>query len=375
MGINDLPLRELQFAGKVYQTGKPVRVPYREERLWKPTKNDPAGEFIVLAEQDETPDGYLRFRRPIVMEWGAPRGPNSWAWQIRRQMGGKRGTELTRRLLRARYDGIITIRWDRPYQMVNLGAQEAEWFLDTPRINSILPVILADYGPSILEVAERIQDPDELLRCAEMAALFEAYLDENNLREGHSRLWSDWRRSTGGLLSEALCGLLATLNVVGAPKEGDDMSARQEGLDMPWLSELVDHHYAFAQVVFRVARIARLRLYRGVWEQNIAARHLRVVAREASSWSLSFDQAVQTGRPLGTSVPRERILSFPAMWPTASTSEIVVLGSQALRNVRLESRRARQTGRQTLWLTAAEEDWMRADVDRIVSAYGAGASS
>jgi len=368
-GISDLPLREIQFAGKVYQTGKPVRVPYREARLWKPTKNDPAGEFIVLAEKGETPDGYLRFRRPIVMEWGAPRGKTSWPGQLRRQMGGKRGGELTRRLLRARYDGIITIRWDRPYQMVNLGAQEAEWFLDTPGVSRLLPRILETYGSHIKEVADRPQDMDDLLRSGELATVFDAYLDDNGIREDHSRLWSAWRRSTGSTLSEALCGLLASLDVVGIPKEGDDMAARQEGLEMTWLANLVDHHYAFVQVVLRIARITRLKLYRGVWEQAIAARHLRVVAREASSWSLSFEQAVAVGRPLGIPVPRERVLSIPAMWPMTSTSEVVVLGSQALRNVRYESRKARQTGKQTLWLTAAEEDWMRVDTKSIVSAY------
>lgn len=354
-GINDLPLREVQFAGKIYQTGKPVRIPYREERLWKPTRDDPAGDYIVYADEDETPDGFLRFRRPLVMSWGAPRGPKSWSWKLSRELK-KRGEELTRRLQRARFDGIITIRWDRPYQIISLSGQEAEWFLDTPGVNRLMPEVFREFGARMKRIVGEAQDEAALFETREVRDMFEGFLADRGLLNDYQDLWNAWGRSTGSPPAQRLCGLLASLGVSGTPAEGDDMEHRLEGPERSSLASLVDHHYAFLQVYLRLARVREIRTYRGVY-QTVPGRRVSLVAREASSWSLQLQKAALRGNPLSVKTPRERVLAIPATLPGLDT-EVVVLGTQSLRTVRFESF-SRQTGRARLWLSPQEEDWLR----------------
>jgi hypothetical protein len=357
--ISKLPLREVMFAGRNWKTGKSIRFGYRENRLWPETELDPAGEWLVVARPDEEHVGWLRFRRPIVMDWGSWRGPKSWIWKLWKLFRQRKGPEINRILHRLRFDGIITVRWDRPYQILNLTGQDAPWFLQSPGIPPVMDLCRTLYANEFANLNRQYPRTRDLLAAPELSELFEQHLVANGMVEAHSALWNAWEASTRSRSAQQLCGLLSDLNVSGRPLEGDTDEYREENTPTPLIG-VVEHQYAFLQTLLELAERKTAKVYRGVHGTKIRSRKLTLVSREASAWSLRLQETFGAEVILGAVVPVERLLLVPGTrvpWPTMLT-ETVVLGSPDLVNVRWESPHAKQTGRQILPLSRRDEDWL-----------------
>ena len=357
--IAKLPLREVMFAGRTWKTGQSIRFGYRENRLWPKTEYDPSGEWLVVARPGEEHDGWLRFRRPIVLEWGSWRGPKSWIWKLWKLFRQRKGPEITRILHRLRFDGIITVRWDRPYQILNLTGQDAPWFLDSPGVPRIMDQCRTLYTKEFANLSRQYPHTRELLAAPELSELFEQHLGVQELTEAHNALWRAWEGSTRSRSAQQLCGLLSNLGVSGRPLEGDTEKFREEQTPSP-LIEVVENQYAFLQVLLEQAQRKTAKVYRGIKGQPINSRRLTTYTREASSWSLSLREAYGAGVILGAVVPAERMLLVPGTRVPRPKrfSEVVVLGSPDLVNVRWEHPNAKQSGRQILDLSRRDEDWL-----------------
>jgi len=359
--LSKLPLQEILFAGRPWQTGRAVRFAYREERLWPETKLDPAGEWLVLAEPGEENDGWLRFRRPLVLEWGSWRGHTSWKWKLWKLFHQRKGPEITSLLQRLRYDGIITTRWGRPYQILNLTGQEVPWEFDPPGLQEKKDQCLRAHGEEFTNLARRYPDADDLMTAAELSFIFEQHLTQAKLLTPHQSLWEAWDGSTASDSIQRLQGFMAYHGVPGRPAKGDPLNMRNnfQRASLP-LRELVEHQYAFVQTLFEVARIKRIKVYRGLRNLRIKARRLHLLTREVSSWTLSFPEANYNSLALGALVPRSRVLLVPGMRvPFLANSEVVILGSSQLQNVRWEHPECKQTGSQEISIDAKNEDWLR----------------
>lgn len=371
--LTKLPLRSLLFAGRPWETGRPVRFAYREGRLWPETPKEPAGEWLVLARPDEPNDGWLRFRKPIVLEWGSWRGKNSWSRQLWALFFRRKGAEITRLLQRLRYDGIVTVRWDRPYQIVNLTGEEVPWVFQTPGIEEKMELFRGRYTDAFVELHQQYPKDDDLLTSPELADLFGQHLTKEGLVGAHQDLWEAWEESTQSPAAQRLCGLLGSLGVIGRSLEGDLPEQRKAGAKDSPLQQLVEHHYAFLQVLLELGRYGTVKAYRGVPGLQIKARWLSVETREATSWSLSLSDALNAGTALGSPIPIERMLLVPGMRISREPrKEVVVLGATDLRNIRWEDPNAKQTGRQTILLDVSAEDWLsgfQKQAQRVVSAY------
>ena len=105
------------LTSKIFETNRPVKFHYRIRRLYKETPADPVGLFVVMAEPGKS-DGEAHIRRPLIMDWGCRKG--QWQAALSQQYGGMRQGTLTNQLRLDRHDAIITMRKDRPFQIVLL---------------------------------------------------------------------------------------------------------------------------------------------------------------------------------------------------------------------------------------------------------------
>jgi len=357
VNILKLPLRKVLYAGRLWKTEQPIRFSYRETRLWPETPEDPSGEWLVLATEAEENDGWLRFRRPLVLDWGSWRGPKSWAYKLWRLLQRK-GPESTQFLHRLRYDGIVTIRWDRPYQILNLTGIDSPWSLETPGILRIQEQCRALYTKEFANLDRQYPRTRDLLTAPELSALFEQHLKLHELEEAHEALWGAWEASTSSPPATHLCGFLSKLGVSGRPLESDSEEQREVGLN-DRMQEVVEHQYAFLQALLEQTGKKTVKVYRSIYQQTIQSRWLTTFTREASAWSLSLAEALQGGVTLGAVIPIERLLLVPGTRIAHTPlQEVVVLGSTDVVNVRWEHPHAKQSGRQMLDLDARDEDWL-----------------
>lgn len=105
------------------KTGVPVEIPFRYQRLFRKSKYEPNGLYVVWVDPDQA-DGVVKLKRPLVVPWGEAKGPDNWAVRLNQVYGTNSGAELFRALKKDRYDGIITLR-DR------LRTDQLDLFYDT----------------------------------------------------------------------------------------------------------------------------------------------------------------------------------------------------------------------------------------------------
>ena len=108
--------------GTKFETNRPVKIPYRIQRLYKRRPHEPEGLYIVMTSKGGAEDT-LHIKRPLVVEWGAKKGPENWA-QVLSDQYDARGLVLTNQIKRDRHDAIITMRNGRPFQIVYLDIPE-----------------------------------------------------------------------------------------------------------------------------------------------------------------------------------------------------------------------------------------------------------
>lgn len=115
----------INFFGYEFETGVPVSFAY----LHKPGASkgytgdksrfqqdiEPAGKYVILDEindEKKTPEGYKRgevtLNNPLVLKWGDRYDHTSWKQNLV-DVYGKKGKELTEKLKKDGYDGIVTV--------------------------------------------------------------------------------------------------------------------------------------------------------------------------------------------------------------------------------------------------------------------------
>lgn len=128
-----LKLRTAEECGVRFETGVPVvfefvrnteKAPHFGARFQQ--NIEPAGLYLQHAcgfPQGELRKGWVRgmisFESPLVLSFSDPvdeleplYGPHSWKAELQREFGGKRGIFISRKIVAAGYDGIVTVRQD-----------------------------------------------------------------------------------------------------------------------------------------------------------------------------------------------------------------------------------------------------------------------
>jgi hypothetical protein len=127
--------KQLQFAraveeGVVFETGRAVEFRFARNTARAPTrprgtgdpyqqKLEPAGRYMLHLGTAPEPasdssgrvqwvTGTVRFEKPLVLRWGNGYDNTSWKAGLVRAYG-KKGHALSRALLAAGYDGIVTV--------------------------------------------------------------------------------------------------------------------------------------------------------------------------------------------------------------------------------------------------------------------------
>lgn len=120
-GVKDLGLSSVSWGGYIFTTGRPV-VFYSV--LGDFEKKGPiriGGAAIQISKKGEEDAVEVRFKRPLVLNWGG-RSSTNWLRRLFRFMGSKfRGSALSRELYRRfRVDGIVVVKRKRPIGAVDL---------------------------------------------------------------------------------------------------------------------------------------------------------------------------------------------------------------------------------------------------------------
>lgn len=122
--ISKLNLVKITEQGVTFETGVPVEFRYLRNTVRSPKSADkerfgqnlePSGKYMTLSKEGAwIPEGWetgaMRFQNPLVIEWGTTSGdPKGWKYRLSTFFGGKTGKRLSRTLLSAGYDGIVTV--------------------------------------------------------------------------------------------------------------------------------------------------------------------------------------------------------------------------------------------------------------------------
>lgn len=119
-----LRLTAITEEGRVYETGRPVQFPYVRNPAKAPNCGcrygqdiEPAGRYMLTYNRCMDRDhlratgwesGTIAFRNPLVIEWTGY-GPDGWKARLSKAFGNRKGLALSRALLRAGHDGIVTV--------------------------------------------------------------------------------------------------------------------------------------------------------------------------------------------------------------------------------------------------------------------------
>lgn len=121
-------LSETKEYGRVFKTGVPVEINYVRNTERAPYMGsqfqqdiEPAGRFMVHnPDPGDLPrnweSGRVRFHNPLVIAFNTVPGnyydETSWKARLQKQYGGK-GRKLSRNILKAGHDGIVTVTVDK----------------------------------------------------------------------------------------------------------------------------------------------------------------------------------------------------------------------------------------------------------------------
>jgi hypothetical protein len=139
-GDGDLGLADVTEAGHRFVTGLPVSFTFFHNTEKAPLRRgadqfqqgiEPAGYYMVLDDSSgerALVSGWIRgqasFRSPLVLVWNTGSGgydEQSWKVRLSRAYGGKKGMALSRAILRAGYDAIVTVQGRSTSEIVDLG--------------------------------------------------------------------------------------------------------------------------------------------------------------------------------------------------------------------------------------------------------------
>ncbi len=88
---------------------------------------EPAGKYINLVSDSKAPtppgweSGTVKFKNPLVIDWGEGyKSGKNWKNRLSQEYGGKTGSELSKAIVNAGYDGIITLEGGQPSEAVSL---------------------------------------------------------------------------------------------------------------------------------------------------------------------------------------------------------------------------------------------------------------
>lgn len=112
-------------SGYIFETGVPVSFPYLHkdgassgysgDRKRFQQDIEPAGKYVVFdgeGDEDKTPEGYERgkttLKNPLVLKWGDRYDDTSWKQNLF-DIYKKSGKELTQKLVKDGFDGVVTV--------------------------------------------------------------------------------------------------------------------------------------------------------------------------------------------------------------------------------------------------------------------------
>ena len=169
------------------RTGKPVTIPFRQQRLSKSKPYDPKGIYVVWVDEDIA-DGVIKLRNPLVLPWGAAAGPKSWSVKLKQKFKAwgipykANGSYVSSRILREKgYDGIITLGGPR------LSQKQLDLFYNTDIFQKQLKgrpyqiVIFREGQAKFL----KSPDPEEILD------RYFALSPKLEVKNENSRVWSE----------------------------------------------------------------------------------------------------------------------------------------------------------------------------------------
>lgn len=124
VALGDAGLATVSYGGARFETGRPVTFDFARNTAKAPRIRggayaqdvEPAGVYMIQRETDVMPPGWVSgavtFRSPLVL-WldtdGDYAGPGGWKRRLSRAFGGKRGAALSRAIVGAGHDGIVTV--------------------------------------------------------------------------------------------------------------------------------------------------------------------------------------------------------------------------------------------------------------------------
>ncbi len=117
---------EAELLEEVLTSSGPVRLPYMHVNEKAPYLGsiygqdiESAGEYLVIVPKvfwsrtiPRREYGYVTFRRPFVLQHVST-GPTGWKRSLSITFGGRTGKVLTKAMMKAGYDGVIT--WEPKY--------------------------------------------------------------------------------------------------------------------------------------------------------------------------------------------------------------------------------------------------------------------
>lgn len=136
--VESLELTKITQAGHHFETGVPVKFPFRRNTISAKTHGlskeqlkrfqsdiEPAGMYMIFDEipdDDWIPTGWIKgemeFQNPIVLRWNGY-NESGWKAQLYRKYK-KKGKALSDALKRDGYDGIVTVSGDYVSEIVKL---------------------------------------------------------------------------------------------------------------------------------------------------------------------------------------------------------------------------------------------------------------
>jgi hypothetical protein len=131
---SELVLCEVEEEGVEFVTGQPVA--FRYVRNTEKSGHygsrfgqdiEPAGRYLLHREEGKPPKGWesgeIHFESPLVLKLTTDEdiyGPNGWKARLSRAFGGKKGKSLSKAILKAGFDGIVTCGNDDTREIVDL---------------------------------------------------------------------------------------------------------------------------------------------------------------------------------------------------------------------------------------------------------------
>lgn len=115
---------EYEWQGSHFKSGKPVSFSYIRNLEKAPNFGtqfqqdiEPHGKYVIQKQVDKVADGWesgeIDFKNPLVLPFNTVHGDlyndNSWKAELSRRFGGKKGRELSMAIIKAGYDGVVTL--------------------------------------------------------------------------------------------------------------------------------------------------------------------------------------------------------------------------------------------------------------------------